>query len=268
MKFIILALLSLIPFSALAEIARIHSITPTFIKFEDGRVGFLDEIETEVLEELKPGHLVTFEIDQENTLENIKINSSVQSVAETSIQVVDENYSPSVLPDYDYATRLLHTFRYPPLKDAQCYDKAMIWTYEAEYFYRARLLKSWLFFSDHYIESYRYKWWFHVAPLAKVNMRGKVEERILDREFFQHPLRMKLWTDLFMKNKATCKEITSYTDYSKHPDEDDCYVLRSTPFYWQPRDLEALAERGTPKMQYLRGDLIWAYKYGFNLRAD
>lgn len=268
MKRIILAFIVLTTTAALAETARIHSVTDTFIKFEDGRVGFLDEVDSDVLNQIKPGLVIKFELDQDHILDNIEIDASKEDRGTLPSPSVTENYTPSVLRDYTYATNLLHSFRFPPVKDAQCYDKAHIWTYETEYNYRARLLKAWLFFADHYIERYRYKWWFHVAPLAKVMMRGTVEERILDREFYRHPLKLKLWTDLFMENKATCKEVTSYYDYSQRPGEDDCYVIRSTPYYWQPKDLEARARSGTEKTQYIRWEIIHAYKEGFGLNAN
>lgn len=265
MKMILIVFGLLLATSALADSARIHSITPTFIKFEDGRVGFLDEIDNEVLNKLKPGNLINFTLDQENILEDVMIDSSLEMSLPLPDAQAAEDYIPTILPDYTYATNLLHTFRYPSLNEAQCYDKAHVWVYEADYFYRAKLQKMWLFFSDHYIERYRFKWWFHVAPFARVRMKGVVQERIMDRSFYQYPLKLKLWTDMFMENKAACKEVTFYTDYSQHPNEDDCYVIRSTPFYWQPRDLEKLAERGTKKDQYLRWEIIHAYKKGFGL---
>ncbi len=268
MKLNIAALIFLFCTSLAADTGRIHSITPTFIKFEDGRVGFLDEVDNEVLNQLRPGNTLKFTLDRDNTLGDVAIRSMNEAEATPSYTLTPEEYSPSILPNYQYATDLLHTFRAPALNDAQCYDKAHIWTYEADYYYRARLQKAWLFFSDNYIGRYRYKWWFHVAPFAKVMMRGAVEERIMDREFYQYPLKLKLWTDLFMENKATCKEVTSYTDYSQHPNEDDCYVIRSTPFYWQPKELKARAERGTEKTQYIQWEIIYAYQHGYGIRVN
>ena len=268
MKLYLSAIIILFSSSVFADIARIHSITPTFIKFEDGRVGFLDELDNEVLNQLRPGNVLKIKLDSDNTLQEVAISARNESQDSPFPTLTPEEYNPSVLPNYTYATNLLHTFRSPAINGAQCYDKAHVWTYEAEYYYRARLQKAWLFFSDHYIERYRFKWWFHVAPFAKVMMRGSVEERIMDRVFYQYPLKLKLWTDLFMENKVACKEVSSYNDYSQHPGEDDCYVIRSTPYYWQPKDLEALAERGREKNQYINSEISHAYRFGYGISLN
>lgn len=268
MKTLLILLICLFSTPLLADSARIHSVTSTFIKFEDGRVGFLDEVDNALIQDLRPGKLLKFTLDDEHILEDVVISSSLENPIIRSENSAQENFVPSILPSYTYATNLLRTFRYPALDNAQCYDKAHVWVYEAEYFHKLKLPKMWLFFSDHYIERYRFKWWFHVAPYARLKMKGVVEERIMDRTFYQYPLKLKLWTDLFMENKIACKEVTSYTDYSQHPGEDDCYVIRSTPYYWQPRDLEKLAERGTEKKQYMRSEIIHAYKHGYGLNTS
>jgi hypothetical protein len=172
-------------------------------------------------------------------------------------------FQPSVIRNYSAATDLLLTFNPKAIDGAQCYDRAHVWTYEASKNQKAELGKAWLFFSDHYISTYRFKWWFHVAPVAKVIMKGEVQDRIMDREFAKFPMQQKIWTDKFMENKVDCKAITKYSEYARHPEEDDCYILRSTPYFWQPKDLEALEKSGAEKKDYIPWEVAHAYRYGF-----
>jgi hypothetical protein len=64
-------------------------------------------------------------------------------------------------------------------------------------------------------------------------MNGFVNERIMDPAFTQYPLKEKLLTDIFIKNKVVCKAIGKYFEYSAHPSEDDCYIMKTSMYFWQ-----------------------------------
>ena len=136
-----------------------------------------------------------------------------------------QEFTPTILPSYTAASRLLESFSNSDVAGSQCYDRAHVWAYSAGKSY-VHVRKSWIFFADHFIEKNHFKWWFHVAPIVSVKMQGIVQERIVDRKFSEFPLKVNLWTDLFMVEKQTCKEIDRYTDYSEHPDENDCYLIK------------------------------------------
>lgn len=231
-------------------------------------MGFLDEISPQVLQQLTSGSYLRFRLDKKHHLSQIEMLNPSPLTALPGTSAQESAFSATILPHYSFASALLRQFYDQDKKTSQCYDRAHVWTYFSLIKHGVHLPKMWLFFADHYIRAYRFKWWFHVAPYALVNMRGQVNERIMDRKFFSYPLKVKLWTDLFMENKNSCKEVELYTDYSEHPDENDCYLIRSTPYFWQPRDLERYAKKGTDKKDYVLKEVNYSYYHAFGLERD
>lgn len=256
---------------AKAEVLQIHSIQNRnlnpglMVKFTNGAVGFLSSTEIDYLEE----DWVDVEFGSDREITSLKsAPRPVESLVNTRFESLFgqesvQEFRPTVYASYQAATNALNSFRRDSLKEAQCYDKAHIWTYEENYYHQSRLMKVFLFFSDSYIERYNNPWWFHVAPMGLVKMGSNINERIMDAGFAQFPLKLKLWTDLFMKNKASCKIMEKYSDYSHHPGEDDCYVYKASMFFWQPKDIEALEAGQSAKTQFINWEIRHAYKYGF-----
>jgi hypothetical protein len=98
-----------------------------------------------------------------------------------------------------------------------------------------------------------------------VKLNGETVERVMDPGFNRYPLKFKLWTDLFMKNKAECKLVEKYSDYSTHPGEDDCYMMKTSIYFWQPKDLEAQERSGVVKTKFIEWEIKHAYKNAFNI---
>jgi hypothetical protein len=277
MKLFSLCLL-FISFSVKAEIFEIHSLVRKvsqpkiwIIKFTDGRVGFWDQ-EEDVL--TKSADLANSIIDAHLSEGNVL--SSVHIVGKRDAHVYGKKeyvlpappYSPSVYPSYAIATDVLHSMRRTWTSDAQCYDRAHIWVYEEFYWTQRALQKVFLFFSDSYIDRYNFGWWFHVSPFAMVNLKGEIVERVMDAKFAKYPLKFKLWTDIFMKNKAECKVIGKYSDYSTHPGEEDCYLMKASMYFWQPRDLEDYETNGFQKTKFIRWEVKHAFENGFGIFHD
>lgn len=261
-----LLLIAVILHSALlyGESTRIHSFAHSFVKFENGEVAFLDNLDPSEFRNIEQGDLVEYQVGDDQSLIQLNKLDEIASLKETD-HSSSESFEPSLISNYKIATNLLLTFPNDDLEGSQCYDRAHTWAYRSESKNGVKLSKAWLFFADHYIETYRFKWWFHVAPFAKILMKGVVEERIMDRKFYAYPLKFKLWTDIFMENKVECREIELYTDYSRSPNTDDCFILRSTPYYWQPRDLKSLAEKGREKTQYIDWEVDYAYSHAYGM---
>lgn len=261
MKLVYLASLFFWVTSAFAERLIIHSIQDQFIKFHNGEVGFYRE-----LPPLSNGDTVEVSIDGSRNILSIVPTSPLKLPRKSLPGSLTNDFSPSELPDYSSARRLMNSFRSGRSDDSQCYDRAHVWTYEAMKTKTISLTKKWIFFADHFIQKYKFKWWFHVAPVALVRMNGEVTERIMDREFADVPLKVKLWTDIFLESKKECQEIQVYTDYSRHPGEADCYLISSTPYFWQPRDLEEFANSGLQKLNFYDWEIDWAYEHSFGIK--
>lgn len=272
-------ILSIVSFSAQAEQMSVHSVVRKsgdaeghMVKFENGKVGFtksLKQLGTSAQE--LTGKLVEAELSEDHQILNIQIIGKAEGLVSpksNGANLVKDpfNYRPTIYASYHDATAALNTFRRNNRQEAQCYDKAHVWSYEENYYNGSRLLKVFLFFSDAYIQRYNHPWWFHTAPYALVRMNGSVNERVMDAGFYQYPLKFKLWTDLFMKNKVDCKVVTKYSDYSQHPGEDDCYVIKTHMYFWQPKDLEAFEASGIQKTKFIEWEIRHAYKEGFGMQ--
>ncbi len=146
---------------------------------------------------------------------------------------------------------------------AQCYNRAHVWAYEADRDLDIRSEKLFMFFSSRYIREYRYRWWFHVAPLTRVITPQGPEERVMDPGFFKQPVTVKDWSDDFIKPKTPCKRVSRYSDYASVQHTEYCYFMVAPMYMWQPKDLEAV-DRGEPvKDRFLPFDIETAYRQAF-----
>ncbi|MAZ47466.1 MAG: hypothetical protein CME65_02820 [Halobacteriovoraceae bacterium] len=169
-----------------------------------------------------------------------------------------ENSRISRLSSYNDAQDIMDDMNRRTRDKSQCYNRAHMWTYETLIQSQVSLGKIWLFFTRKYIRDYNYKWWFHVAPYTEVNDSNNVY--VLDKGFTSVPYNQENWKDLFMRNKAHCPEITSYSEYENNPEEEYCYLMKSSQYYWQPYQLENLAEKNWKTWGYQNQNLEIAYR--------
>ena len=262
-----LILLFAISAPSFARVRQIHSITDTMVKFTNGEVAFWDD-EFQSMDQflIDENDLVEVEVDQHNEIKHILPIEMPSLVPEKSGVVgTTTPFGPTVISTYAEAQKIMDTFNRTFIKGSECYDRAHIWSYETFQRFDVQSEKTFVFFADHYIEKYRFYWWFHVAPTVKVNMKGVIEDRIMDARFSKYPLKEKLWTDMFMKNKVECKVAQSYSEYAYHPGESDCYIMKSPMYTWQPRDLEFLEKSGYEKTEFVPWEIKHAYKNAFGI---
>lgn len=274
MKLTLIALF-FISLSSYAEIFEVHSAAKKesrpghwIVKFMDGRVGFWDEENDPTL---KPSSLrrsiIDADLSETHILTSVRIIAPLDEAPSFSQEKIlpAPSYTPTIYSSYNFATDVLSGMRRSWTENSQCYDRSHIWAYEEAYAGR-HLQKAFLFFSDAYIGRYDFPWWFHTAPYALVRLRGEVVERVMDPAFSRYPLKMKLWTDLFMRNKAECKLIDKYSGYAQHPGEDDCYLIKTSRYFWQPKDLDAFERSGVLKTRFIDWEVRHAYQNGFGIR--
>lgn len=262
--FIILVVLS---FSVQAKSPQIIEILQgkknpdlQIIKYEDGSVVFKENGRVLPPEPIIPVSGPPIRTEKQNQL---LITRPISRDYHPSHMSGSSIYTPTVLLNYATAQSVLNDFSRKWVQGSQCYDRAHVWAFEEYQKFGTNLMKAFLFFSDDYIERYKFPWWFHVAPYSYLKLNNELTERILDPMFSQYPLKFKLWTDLFMKNKVPCKEILNYSEYSQSSHGSDCYLLRATMHYWQPQDLEALEDSEIERAGFFNDDIIWAYDHGF-----
>jgi hypothetical protein len=173
------------------------------------------------------------------------------------------NYTPTTIKNLSLARRYHAEARYNP-KESQCFNRAMVWSYEWWKNHEIRSNKIFIFFTRSYIRKFNFEWWFHVAPYVHVLKEGKVVERVMDIKYTSGPLQIPSWTNIFMKNNASCPVISKYSDYADFPYEGDCYIQRTHMFTYQPADLQMYEAWGYSKSNFNFNEVKAAYLEAFD----
>lgn len=232
----------LVSSSLCAYTARVLEVVPgevPFIKLDNGEVQFLDAVKAlpavgDEVEAINPG------FDLKNS-----------------------NYVPTVVKEKDFTTTMFERQREDAKWRSQCYNRAHVWSYEEFNRSGTLLNKTFIFFTNRYIRNYRYKWWFHVAPSTVVEENGEKKEVVLDITFFDKPEYLADWALSFMKSERACATVTKYTDYENNQESEDCYLIKTSMYFWQPMDIENYELSGEEKTDFVPDDISRAYRQAF-----
>lgn len=253
---------------------RIHEIVSppgakeSFVKWENGRVSFLPNTAKRELTALRAAQekkaILEVTLDEDNsfmaasTMEDPEEPRSEEIPPEARI-----TYEPTVVGSLTKARTIFSRMKRGWQDSSQCYNRAHVWAYEE--FNRSGLksIKLFLFFTNRYIRNYRYKWWFHVSPMAMVKEGGSINRRVLDRRYTGGPRFVKTWTNIFIHSKRSCPVVHKYSDYSRHQESQDCYLIPVSQYYWQPRDIDRFERYGTEKTSFIRSEVDHAYWEAF-----
>ena len=275
MKFTLYLMLTLFCLSVHAERfqTKIHTIdtstkknVPHLIKLENGRVVFVDHQDTDLLNifkaSLKHDDLLAIELDRNNRF------ISAESIREEKIEEEDVpaarvSFEPTVVEGYTKALSIFRKMRRDYQNASQCYNRAHVWQYEENMSSGINSQKTFLFFTNRYIRNYRYKWWFHVSPMLLVRENGNINDRIIDRRYTSGPRYVKSWTNIFVATQRTCPIAVKYTDYSRNQETQDCYLMKVSQYFWQPRDIVTRDNSGRVKTSWIQSEVDYAYWEAF-----
>lgn len=185
------------------------------------------------------------------------------SLEEGMIKDAPMSYVPTTIKDIPTAKKYHVEARYNP-KDSQCFNRAMVWTYEWWKKHSLRSNKILIFFTRNYIRRYNFEWWFHIAPYVHVMEDGKVVERVMDVKYTNGPRKFQDWANIFLRNDAPCPIITKYSDYADHPYTGECYLQRTHMYTYQPADLQMYEAWGYSKTAFNMTEVRWAYEEAFD----
>lgn len=244
----------------------------TLIFLSNGKVSKLsleDHDSLLALEEAKErGSWVNLTLDESRKI--IALSSS--KITEIPEQFVERNhlksltvFKPTVIESMTKAREIFNDARYNP-KESQCYNRAHVWSYEWRMNYNLVTSKVWLFFTRKYIRKYNFDWWFHVAPMFHVNIGDRMMERVADIKYARAPLRIKQWTDIFLRNDAECPLVESYSEGADYPESRWCYIMKSSMYYYQPVDLEAKEKYGTDRSSWNEEEIKGSYLEAFDIQ--
>jgi hypothetical protein len=183
----------------------------------------------------------------------------------TSTEKELNNYVPTTIASMDIAKKYHREGRLNS-KDSQCFNRAMVWTYEWWQKHSLRSNKLLIYFTRTYIRRYNFEWWFHIAPYVHVMHEGKVVERMMDIKYTRGPLEIPKWTNIFMRNDAPCRVITKYSDYADYPYTGECYIQRTNMYTYQPADLQMNEAWGYTKTSFNMDEVRGAYLEAFDER--
>ena len=235
----------------------------------------------EVLKLKKENKLLVSSLFSEKTLKqqyNFQTDTNrfitkISKSAAKSEEMLDEAisffspYVPTTVASMEVAQNYHRSARHSP-KNSQCFNRAHIWSYEWWKNHSLRSMKILIFFTRNYIRKYNFEWWFHIAPYIHVMDNGKVVERVMDVKYTRRPVSFKEWTDIFMRNNASCPVITKYSEYADYPYHGDCYIFRTNMYTYQPADLQMNEAWGYTKSQFLMDEVKGAYLEAFDIRLQ
>jgi hypothetical protein len=208
----------------------------------------------------------TFTVNLEREIIDLKeIPSPEMSEKKLNIFQIAEPYTPSILKNMDQARSFFYSARTDAKQDSQCFNRAHVWSYEWRTKRNLYSSKAWIFFTRRYIRKYKFEWWFHIAPMVHVVDEGQVRERIMDIKYSRGPLKLKQWTNIFMRDGADCPVVQKYTDQANHPESGSCFIIKSNMYHYQPVDLEQEEITGQKKMRWLEPEVRHAYKEAFDI---
>lgn len=172
-------------------------------------------------------------------------------------------YTPTTIDSMATAKKYFKEARYNP-KESQCFNRAMVWTYEWWKKHSLRSNKILIYFTRNYIRRYNFEWWFHIAPLVHVMDNGKVVERVMDVKYSSGPTELVKWANIFLQKDPPCPIITKYSDYADYPYTGECFLQRTHMYTYQPADLQMYEAWGYSKDNFNMTEVRGAYLEAFD----
>lgn len=206
----------------------------------------------------------TFTLDDERFIKNVRRSHEDRKLVNKSNAFSSlDQYIPTTIANMDIAKKYFKKARYYA-KDSQCFNRAMVWSYEWWRDHSLRSMKIFIYFTRNYIRRYNFEWWFHVAPYVHIMENDKVVERVMDIKYARGPMEFQKWANLFLRNDAPCKVITKYSDYADNPYSGECYFQRTHMYTYQPADLQMYEAWNYQKDKFIMDEVRGAYLEAFD----
>ncbi|MBA2405887.1 MAG: hypothetical protein H0V66_14010 [Bdellovibrionales bacterium] len=200
-----------------------------------------------------------FTLDDDRFIVDVEMVSGPANLKMLSPMMAEPaTYLPTTIASMDVAKQYFREARYNP-KDSQCFNRAMVWTYEWWRNHSLRSNKLLVYFTRTYIRRYNFEWWFHIAPYVHVKDQGKVVERVMDVKYSRGPIEFRRWTNIFVNGDVECPVITKFSDYADFPYTGQCYIQRTNMYTYQPADLQMNEAWNYTKDKFLMTEVRQAY---------
>jgi hypothetical protein len=195
-------------------------------------------------------------------IEDIEL-PAMEQLKSTTLQPSIKNFRPSYLQSKEDVYSIFSDMRTDYRESGECYNMAHIWAKEA--FERSRLnsMKLFIFFSSHFIRRHRFPWWFHVAPMVFLQQGRRAESYVLDRRYATYPMGIQEWSEMFVKTGRQCRLVRTFAEYRNQQAQEDCFLIETSMYFWQPRDIQTRDTRGIEKSSFIPGELGHALRDAF-----
>lgn len=268
----LIAWLVSVPLFAMTEISsQIYDIDVakgnqdiTLVLLDTGQVAKIPAGKSDILKRLldskNKDQIYNFTLDEDRFIVEVEEapTTELSSVPEMNKTSEKFTYIPTTIASMDVAKKYFKEARYNP-KDSQCFNRAMVWTYEWWLKHSLKSNKILIYFSRTYIRRYNFEWWFHIAPYVHVMDQGKVVERVMDVKYGRGPIEFRRWTNLFVNKDHECPVITKFSDYADYPYTGECFIQRTNMYTYQPADLQMLEAWNYTKDKFLMTEVKQAY---------
>lgn len=275
---IIMSLLLSFNLSAVTEIGRIEAIDyperiteDVLIFLSSGKVVKVDQSSIEILGHLQKSRelkdWLSLEVDESRYVRKIEVNDGYEEIqlTESNKSVQNEDFLPSVLKSNDWAKNYFSEARKKD-KESQCFNRAHIWSYEWHKKHKFNSSKIFLFFTRKYIREHNFPWWFHIAPYVHVTIDRQLRERVMDMKYTSGPTMIKDWIKRFIKiENPGCLAVKTYSDYANFPENGNCYIMKTSMYYYWPLDLEIEELHGISKTTWVSEEVKTAYLEAFDV---
>ena len=214
---------------------------------------------------IKPIYRVTY--DKDRFIQSIEeINQEKPKEQTEFVSKINTKYIPTTIESMDVAKKYFREARRTWKEETQCFNRAMVWTYEWWLEHSLKSNKILVFFSRNFIRRFNFEWWFHIAPYVHVKDGETVVERVMDVKYSSGPISFQRWTDIFTRGrKYVCPIITKYSDYADYPYTGECYLYRTNMYTYQPADLEMAEAWNYEKNNFIYEEVKGAYLEAFGI---
>lgn len=263
MKYLLSISLLFISPALLAETiqGKVHAVQDGMIKFENGRIAFLDKINPE----LTRSEFIEAELDEKSSLMSFKrLPPAHQKYLKNFNPDTVPQFGPTLISGMEEAWNIFNRSNHNYKRVSECSDRAHVWAHDEFKHSGTKSMKAFVFFTNSYINSVRFKWWFHVAPMYKVKIGNSIQDMVMDYRYSDRPQTVQEWTDLFVYTKKPCKVTERLSDYDQSPQTEDCYLIFESMHYKFPSDISDQERLGKYKSQTDESEIAESLRNGFN----
>ena len=250
----------------------------TLVFLTNGRVAKIATFDKVLIDQIssvkEAGQSVELFLDDKRYISDLRVIAEEslgelsKSVRPTRKSFTNFTFVPTTVTDMEKAKQYFSEARLYE-KDSQCFNRAMVWSYEWWKKHSLKSNKILIFFTRNYIRRFdpHFEWWFHIAPAVNVMHEGKVVERVMDVKYSSGPRSHAEWTRIFMKGDVRdfqCPYITKFSEYADFPYTGECYLMRTHMYTWQPADLQMQEDWGFVTTEFKVDDVKAAYLEAFD----